>query len=249
MKKCTVVFMVICLFPIMVSAQVELKIATEEWPPYVYNENGHIIGYSVEILDAVFSEMDIRYTMTQYPWKRAMKMVFSGQEDALFHASQKADRMEYCYYPTEDLCRVRYVFFIRKEDAGHLKFESLNDLKGYTIGVTQGYSYTEEFLKFLYEEHRHFEENPSDESNLKMLAKRRIDYFPAEERNGVFLLKKLGKQDEITSIGAPALLEKSYFIIFNKKNVDMSFVEKFSETLAKFKQTERFKEIEMKYIQ
>jgi len=236
------------MLPVTIFAQNELKIATEEWPPYVYNENGRIVGYSVEILEAVFSEMSVSYRMTQYPWKRAIKMVFSGQEDALFHASEKADRMEYCYYPAEELYKVRYVFFIRKGDTGRLKFESFEDLKSYTIGVTQGYSYTEEFLKFLHEDHKRFEENPSDESNLKMLAKGRIDYFPTAVRNGVFLMENLSLQDKITYIDGTPLLEKSYFIIFNKKNIEKAFVEKFSEALTKFKQTERFKKIEMKYI-
>jgi polar amino acid transport system substrate-binding protein len=138
------------------------------------------------------------------------------------------------------------VLFIRKEDAGKLKFDSLDDLKGYRVGVTRGYSYTKEFLDFL-QTHDLQRETFSDESNFKMLANNRTDFFPADLRNGVFWVKKLGLQDQLTYLEKP-ILAKDYYIIFNKQNVTQPFVEKFSETLAYFKQTEKFREIEEKYL-
>lgn len=233
-------------FPMTTPALDKLIIATEQWPPYVYEKDGEIVGHSIEILDAVFAEMGVKTEMSQYPWARAMKLTFSGKADALFHASKQEDRMVYCYYPEEYLSNSRYVLFIRKADAGKLKFDSRDDLQGHKVGVTQGYSYTKEFLEFL-QQHDLIEESPADENNFRMLAKGRIDYFPADVLNGIFTIKNLGLHDQLMYIDKP-VFEKPYFIIFNKQNVPKAFVDTFSETLTRFKQTGRFQEIEEKYL-
>ncbi|GAK57441.1 extracellular solute-binding protein family 3 [Candidatus Vecturithrix granuli] len=228
-------------------AQTSLKIATEEWPPYVYEQDGKITGYSIDILNNVFTEMDVTVTYHQYPWKRALKGVFSGTSDALFHASKNEERLQYCYYPEEYLAQSRYVFFIRKEDVNRLKFDSFDDLLGHDVGITQGYSYTAELLDFL-NTHKLAISTVSDESNLRMLAKGRIEYFPTDVLNGLYLMKKLGLQDQLTYLPKP-IFEKPYFIMFNKYNVSLALVEKFSAVLAAFKQTEEFRQIEAKYLE
>lgn len=228
-------------------AQTSLKIATEEWPPYVYEQDGKVAGYSIDILQSVFAEMGVTITYEQYPWKRALKGVFSGTSDALFHASKNEERQQYCYYPEEYLAQSSYVFFIRKEDAGRLKFDSFDDLVGHDVGITQGYSYTPDLLEFL-NTHKLAISTVSDESNLRMLAKRRIEYFPTDVLNGLYLIKKLGLQDQLTYLPKP-IFGKPYFIMFNKHNVSLEFVETFSAALAAFKQTEAFRLIEAKYLE
>ncbi|MDY0095167.1 MAG: transporter substrate-binding domain-containing protein [Candidatus Vecturithrix sp.] len=228
-------------------AQSPLKIATEEWPPYVYEQDGKAVGYSIDILNSVFAKMGVTVTYNQYPWKRAIKGVFSGAADALFHASKNEERQQYCYYPEEELTQSRYVFFIRQEDVGRLKFDSFDDLIGADVGITQGYSYTAELLDFLYANGLAVS-TVSDESNLRMLAKKRTDYFPTDMLNGLYLVKESGLQDQLTCLPKP-IFEKPYFIIFNKQNVSLEFVERFSRTLAEFKQTEEFRQIEAKYFE
>ncbi len=235
-----------CFLSVNTGAQTELTIATEQWPPYVYEAHGKIVGYSIDILDKVFAEMGVKTTMTQYPWARATKLTFSGQADALFHASKHEERMKYCYYPDEPLTDSQYVLFIRKADIGKLVFDSYDDLLGYRVGVTLGYSYTQEFLDFLHAYNLH-QETFSDESNFKMLASDRIDYFPSDLRNGVFWVRQLGFQDQLTYLEKP-VFQKDYYLIFNKENVSKAFVQQFSETLKQFKQTKQFRNIEEKFL-
>lgn len=247
--RCFVVIILASLFFLGANccAQTSLKIATEEWPPYVYEQDGKIAGYSIEILNSVFAEMGVTVTYEQFPWKRALKGVFSGTSDALFHASKNEERQQYCYYPKEYLAQSGYVFFIRKEDSGRLKFDSFDDLVGHDVGLTQGYSYTPELLDFL-NTHKLAISTVSDESNLRMLAKGRIEYFPTDLLNGIYLIKKLGLQDQLTSLPKP-IFKKPYFIIFNKQNVSLEFVERFSTALTTFKRTEEFRLIEAKYLE
>lgn len=223
-----------------------LRVATEDWPPYAYSENGVMAGYSVEILNAVFGGMGVKAVMNQYPWARAQKMALDGEADALFNASFKQERADQCYYPVEALTTCRYVLFIRAKDAGTLRFSSLEDLMGHKVGVTRGYSYSTEFLDFLRERGLMAEAN-KDEVGFQLLAGGRIDFFPADSRNGIFLLKKMNLKDQIVALEKP-ITEKEYFIIFNRRNVDRSFVDRFDAALREFKKTKQFQEIEDKYL-
>lgn len=63
----------LCLLLLFYSASVygeTLKVVTENWRPYSYEENGVIKGKSAAIVKKVLSQAGIDYTMTIYPWSR-----------------------------------------------------------------------------------------------------------------------------------------------------------------------------------
>jgi polar amino acid transport system substrate-binding protein len=237
----------VCLFATWVQAETLHIVCEEEWRPYVFEQDGVAKGFSPEVLEHVFDKMGVSIKITPYPWNRALKMVFSGETDALFEASKKPDREEACYYPSEPLFYSNYVFFILKEHAGKLKYESFDDLKGYTVGVCDGYSYTSEFWEFL-KAQNNFVSTVNDESLLKMLNLGRVDIVPVEIGNAIELLKKLGIQDRVVHLPKP-LTQKPYYIIFNKQRVEEAFVEEFSHTLRDFKQTSEYDALFEKYLQ
>ncbi len=234
---------VISFVLLSVSVQAEiLNIASEEnWIPYAVTEDGEAKGFSADLIRAVLDRMETPYTITPYPWKRALSMVMDGKAAGLYNASPKPDRAEKCFYPTEPLVYSQYVFFILKERADTLQYESFDDLQGHTLGMCDGYSYSPEFLEFA-KTHDDVIKAPDDEILLKMLSKGRVDFFPAEIGNGMAILKKLGLEDTITYLPKP-LLEKPYYVIFNKERVDQAFVDEFSQTLKAFKETPEFKAI------
>ncbi len=221
-------------------------VCEEEWKPYIYFENGKPKGYSFEILEYVLKNMEIEYTLTPYPWKRALKYVMKGRVDALFNASKKTDREEACHYPSEDLLKSKYVFFILKRNEKKLKYQNFEDLKGHLIGVALGYSYTPEFWNFV-KINKNYLEARNDKLNFKKLSKGRIDYFPAEIGNGKAIIEELGIGDIITYLPKP-LTQKPYYIIFNKSRIEKEFVDMFSNTLEEFKKSPEYKGLYDKYF-
>lgn len=247
MKKISVVFIFCILLTGNSLWAKTLDIVTEDaWPPYSYKDEGVVKGYATEVLSGVFKSIGTDYTVKSYPWARAEKMALSGEADAVFNASHKEKREAACYYPSEQLFDSTYVFFIKKTDMNRLKYNSFEDLKGHKVGTTKAYSYTKELLDYL-GANTTVSESDSDLNNLRRLAAGKIDYFPGEIANITMLLRQEGLSDEIVPLPKP-LIQKPYYIIFNKKNVDQDFVEKFSDALKTFKGTPEFKEISSRYF-
>ena len=193
--------------------------------------------------------MGIDFKVKFYPWKRAVKMIEMGEADALFGVSKNSEREIFLYFPTTPVHQSRYVFFIRKEDQNKLTFNSYEDLRQYKVGVTSGYSYTQELWNAL-KAFENYQEVTIDSQNIRKLAAGRIDYFPCDLTNCIYLSKTTGLYDSITFIDY-TISQKDYYLAFSKvsKYSDlMTLAKEFDQTLKAFKQTEEYRNIVVNYL-
>lgn len=64
-----------------------------KFPPYIFEENGEVRGIGFEIVDKIFKELNISYTLKLVPnYGRALKNVKSGKSDGFFLATQNTER-------------------------------------------------------------------------------------------------------------------------------------------------------------
>lgn len=252
MKKFIFVLMSIIFFCVTAHAEMKLKIATDDWPPYEFKEgtpgNEYVTGFSTEVIEAVLKKMNVGINgrIEQYPWARAEKMVIDGDTDMLYTAATSEKRAKVTHYPQESLMESSWSFFIRKEDEAKLKYDSFDDLKGKKIGVVRAYTYTPELWAFM-EKEKNFEEVVSDELNVKKLMAKRIDFIAMDFGNGLALLKRMGLSDQVTVLKTP-IKSASLYAIFSQKTVEKDFVDKFSAELKTFKATPEYKAIFEKYF-
>ncbi len=233
--------------PLVCGDEKKLKIGCDsDWPPYEYKKDGKVAGYAIDQISQTLARMGTEFTVSDYPWKRAVADATSGKVDALFSASMKASRAEACYYPETPLLDSTYVFFIHKKNAARLKYTSYNDLKGHEVGVSLGYSYTKEFWDFLKKE-GNFTEFNTNTAALRLLKVGRIDYFACEVGVGVHYLKEVNLDKVITYLPKP-LLKKPYYLIFNKTKISKKFVDRFSDELKRFKESPEHAQLQKKYF-
>lgn len=220
-----------------------MHLVCDIWPPYQIQTNRGVIGFSARLITAIYERLDLPAPDVQdYPWKRALHILKSGDADGLFSANHTPAREQYAHYPEEPLIESPWVIW----SLGGTPIKSLDDLKGLTIGVVSGYSYTKEFWAFI-RENCVVDEAVSDEGNFKKLALGRIDAIAAEYGNGLHLIHDLGlpeikphKQFEIKRDGL--------FIMFSRENVTADFVGRFSRELKAFKQTVEFETLYAEYF-
>ncbi|MBF0412653.1 MAG: transporter substrate-binding domain-containing protein [Desulfamplus sp.] len=253
MKRIILTVLIVLLsLSICVAEEKKLNIVTDDWPPYEFKAgeagNEYITGFSTEVIIAVLKKMNvgINERIKQHPWARGEKMVIDGSADMLYTAADNPERAKLTHYPTESLMESSWSFFIRAEDAGKLKYNSFEDLKGQKIGVVRGYSYTPELWQFMKAENN-FEEVASDDFNVKKLVGKRFNYIIMDYGNGKSLLKNMGLSDKVVPIENP-IKSISLYAIFSKNTVDKDFVDKFSAELKAFKATQDYKAIYEKYI-
>ena len=161
------------------------RFVTEDYPPYVYSDNGVAKGLDVEILNAIKAKTGLDIKIEFFPWNRAMAMAQDGTADAIFSLFKTAEREAFIQYPSTALYDNRTVLFTSKEYIGDIK--SNDDLKGQTVGIVQGNSYGDAFDKST-----HFTKDAvsSTDVMVKKFQGGRIKLFVEAEEVGNYVLKK-----------------------------------------------------------
>ncbi len=223
-----------------------IKIGTDKWPPHEDIFNLEAPGFCTEVVREVFKRMGVAITIAEYPWSRAVDFVFKGRNDALFCALFTEERAKFCHYPEESIATLEYLLFIKKENAGTLKFNSYDDLKGKRIGIVRAFAYPLEFLNFI-ETEKNAQAVENDLLNFQKLMAGRIDYAIADNANGMLIIQEMGLTGQIVPIVSREILKSDLNLIFSKKTVAESFVKRFSDALKVFKTEEAYGKIWEKY--
>jgi len=220
-----------------------VKLVADVWPPYQIETRSGVSGLSTEIVTSVYKRLGVAELDIQtYPWKRAMAMAQFGEADALFSANYTKERTISLFYPDEPIIESPWVIWTSKETP----ISSLEDLKGRTIGVVLGYSYTHEFWKFI-QDNCDVEHVSNDEINFKKLKMGRLDAIAAEYGNGLHLMKKLNARN-IRPHPRVQIKRDGLYIVFSKIRTSEEFVKEFSEELKRFKLTDEYAAILHKYF-
>ena len=222
-----------------------INLICDSWPPYQIVEHGQVTGFSTEVVRNVLSKMAVEINgLESVPWKRAMVMIKEGDADGLFSINYSKERAIFAHYPQHAIANSPWVIWVRDKD--NLGIKSLEDLKGKTIGIVRGYSYTSEFFDFI-KTQASSDEVTSDEQNFLKLHAERVDAIVAELGNGLYILNKLGYQNISPLLDAPIKTDGLY-IIFNKTNISKTFADAFSTELGKFKSDPLYKKLYDKYF-
>lgn len=220
----------------------DLKVVYADWFPFIYSENGKTHGFEMEIFDAVAGRMGIRATYAGYPWRRCLRLLETGEADALVSMMKTPGRDRYTDYPAEHISLSRAVFFTKADSP--IRYDgNLEALKGLNIGLINGFSYGEaldraDFLKKNYA------------MNTKALIKKLLagrNQVAAENRTVVSgHIRKMGIADRIRFLD-PAITTEKLYVGFSTKNALRNLVGPFSEALSAFKQSESYRTILHKY--
>ncbi len=173
-----------------------LTMATEEYPPYEYMENGVIKGLDTEIIEAVSERLGLMVKIEFYPWTRAMKMVRYGEIDAMFSMFRTPEREKFLYFTTEHLGSEKVILVTNKESTRQAG--NLEDLAGWKIGVQRGNSYGKEFDEYKNIERR---EVGSFKQLIDMAASgNRFDAAVVNELVFAYQVKELGIADQFKKL-------------------------------------------------
>ena len=224
-----------------------LQLVTDRLIPFENLSDAEAPGFSTEVLKHVFAAMGQKASFEEFPWARALELVFRGERDALFTALRNDERVRFCYFPDEPLLREKWVFFVRAADAGKLTFSSFDDLVGHDVAVQRGAAVSAEFWNFV-RQHRNFTETASGEANFRMLEAGHVDYVVSSFDQGMRLIGSLGLYGKVQPLSSRSLREDDMYVIFSKQRVPPAFVDAFSNALHQFKQTRAFRAISHKYF-
>lgn len=220
-----------------------LVIVADPWPPYTIEKDGMISGTDVEIIEAIFSQLEIPITVKIMPWARCLALVKNKQADAILDASISAERKTFLHFPTEPVSQGTTVFFVRKNST--LPYENLASLNDLRAGAILGYNYCPEIDDAAFM--KRAERVTKLDQIFNMLLLKRIDFVIEVDAVGYFVAKEMGISDQIATIPGAKFCHGGNYLAFAKKAGHEALAGKFSEALRSFKETENYRQILRKY--
>jgi polar amino acid transport system substrate-binding protein len=219
---------------------------TVDFPPY-YGKHLPNKGWVSEIAVAALETQGYDVEVTFVPWTQAVRETKEGHHDALLGAYYTEERAD-LYYFSAPLAQVRTGLFKRKE--ADISFTELEELKGYKIGIVEGYATSKKFDAADY-----LNKIPitSLDMGLKMLYEGALDLVADSQVVGNFRLKAVlekntsGISDRIEFIQPVLAMNKIYVAISKKApNADVKLID-FNQGLRKIYLNGTFRKIKMKH--
>ena len=217
-------------------AQTVVTISSGEYPPWT----GAALkqgGFVNHVISEAFSRQGYQVKFSYFPWKRAFENARKGQVSATSYWYKSAERARDFYY-SEPVSSEKLVFFHLKVNAIP-DWKSLDDLKDYQIGVTRGYTYTDEFWQAANSKRINVQIVSSDLQNLRKLVKGRIDLFPTTLFTGYSLISNefAPSLGPLFTFHPKVIAETQGHLLFSKKNPEAEkLVAAFNRGLAKIKE-------------
>lgn len=147
----------------------EITMETVAWEPF-YSDTLLNNGIINEIVNTAFQHAGYTTKTQFFSWRRAMQNVKEGKTDVLLGAYYTEERSKIYHYskPIFDID----VGLIALKELGVTQYSRLEDLKRYTIGVGDDWSYGEKFDSATY-----LNKDPviSSTQNVRKLFRNRVD--------------------------------------------------------------------------
>jgi polar amino acid transport system substrate-binding protein len=120
-----------------------------EWPPasYFVRRGGvrteAMAGYALDVLDEIFTRLNIRYSVTLIPWPRCVAVATKGEQyQMILNFSYNAERLKQFYFSRAYYATTTYYYYSRKNNPQGLAIHGAADLRKYRACGVQGFNYT-----------------------------------------------------------------------------------------------------------
>lgn len=193
------------------SARELVIVGTVEAPLKISHDGNHS-GIDVDIVAEAMRrlEIDHRFILVE-SGTRMLQMLLQGTADMGLALSHSEEREALAYYPETAYLELSWNFFIHRDNLAKIQFTDYSDLRGWRIGATQGYSYTDGFWNADLE----LDIITQNELHLGKLRAKRIDAVPLNTLVTRYELRQSGHAHEITYL-QPPLRSALYYNVFSK---------------------------------
>ena len=163
----------------------------QDYPPYTYLEKNEIAGIYVDLMENIDKKLkDFDIILEPMPWARAVKMIETGQAEAIIDAWYRPKERPYMSYSVPML-NEEIVIVSTEDKIGTWP----KDYIGKKIGINRGFAVFKDGDKKLLT----IEEANSTADNIMKLLTRRIDYYANDKYSILWEISALVKDKTITT--------------------------------------------------
>lgn len=222
------ILLLFCLSPFALGER--LRLVSDDWAPYVYEQNGQPRGIDYEVTTEVLRRLGYEVQWQFMPFKRCLAMIEQGQADGIMDVFQVESRHPYLLYVPEPMSTAELILFQTK--ARRHEVSSLDELAGLTVGTSPGYNYSAAFNNAEFFKR---EAAPTHEANFGKLPLGRIDLAITDRRVGLHVIRLMGLEQQIEALPLVVSRQPQYLGLARKPGRE-ALAQAFAEELRRFKQ-------------
>ncbi|WP_019615744.1 substrate-binding periplasmic protein [Psychromonas ossibalaenae] len=224
-----------------------------EWPPFIHYQSRDadkgvaVVGYSVDVIEAVFAENNIQFSVDLIPWKRCLREVELGEYDMLLNASSNDDRARKYYLSSSYYAVTPYYFYSKKHNPDGLTIRSRADLSKYRVGCIIGYNYDYWGIKTV-----EVDRDANDYAHLiGKLHRNRVDLF-VENMEVIAGFSLIGQNfiddPDLGYRPFPEALPTPFHMMFTRNERGQKLMRLVNKTLAEMQKSGQLQEFLKKYF-
>jgi len=217
---------------------------TGSFPPFSFMEGEMLVGIDVDQVKLAARRLNINMDIVAMPFSRMLVQMKEGELDCMFAAYKTPEREIYMDF-TSVPNHVSSLMFFQRRDS-NTKYNSIDDLKGLTIGLVRGHKVSEDFDAALDNGWFTVEKVNEHEQNFRKLSFGRLDLVLVNRHVGGYILKKTNIANIQTL--PVALTKQPAYLTFSKKRHHTRLIPLFDAELQKAINNGTFKKIVGKYI-
>lgn len=231
----------------------EITVVADIWCPYNCEVGTQNPGYIIEVANEIFGKKGIKVNYEIMPWERAIEETRKGTYNAIIGA-RYGDAPDFIF-PEEAEGSSQNVFFVKNDS--DWKYDGVDSLNGKSLGVIDGYSYSEEIDKYVKKNLENSAKVQSVagetglEQNFSKLLKGRIDAYIEDMNVGMKFIADKGMWGKYKIAGKDILKdpkENNIYLAFSPVNKDsIEYSKILSEGIKEMRQNGKLKEILTKY--
>ncbi|TFH89806.1 amino acid ABC transporter substrate-binding protein [Vibrio ouci] len=241
-RRCTL-FTLVCLFSFNAWSMPPIQLVTLDYPPYIVTEEGEVSGVAIELVEAVFEELEVPISIEVLPWARALSNVQFGRADAIFTAFKNPTREQFADYSNQVLFTQNISLVVKTQS--NIKSDTFltSNLSDVSICVVNRVSYGKQMDTLLAE--RHFRmvfrrNNTADCAHLVRTG--RADVWVNNDFGARSILASEQLED-VLEILSPPIEATSSYIAFSKLRERDSLRDRFDQVLRDMKGDGRYEAI------
>lgn len=214
----------------------KIKVANDPWPPYAIGELDKTPtgGMIVNLVYEIFKRLNIEVEFTLYPWNRVLKLAQDGEIDCIAFAGKNAEREAWLGF-TDVVYIDRQLIYYRADRAQPFEWNTYEDLKGFSIGLTSGFNYGDELPKAIDTLKLDVSYAKYDDQGFEKLLRGRMDLFICAEPAAEAIFKKNPAfQGQFKTAAKPHIEHLSY-IAFPKKVPAVKLIPEVDRVLAEIR--------------
>lgn len=233
-KLSLILFLNNFLFLFSYAQEVELLIATRQFPPFEFIENDKIVGINQETISNILKKIGYTVKFVPLPWKRALITTEDGITDAIA-SIKKSPNLANAYVFSNPIMYIQDSFY--KKKTLNLTATTLKDLSKYKIGIVDKYFYGLHFTIQNFPKIFPLTSSTPEIDNLEKLNAGRVDLILCPANICNYWLNKYPKLfSNIQIINHLSVDEpQALYLAFSKNNKNSAeIIKKFNDELKKY---------------